>query len=208
LLYPDRWKEAWVTAIWARSFERHQRNSNMPCWKRWGGPPRPVCSDKAAASGSALPDLVFPGFMSGWTAGRNTTNISLTAYPECPSYDRYGSQGRLCRSAVWPWLLDRPAPTGQELPLRKVNQGAPEQSFSWALTAASLVKTPNRRIKRRSCHCSRYTPPLHKLAHQGMLVDRFDFWLTGHEDPDATKGSQYARWHKLCDVRNTMMSNH
>ena len=52
---------------------------------------------------------------------------------------------------------------GQELPLRMVNQGAPEQSFSWALTAASLVKTPNRRIKRRSCHCSRYTPPLHKL---------------------------------------------
>lgn len=39
--------------------------------------------------------------------------------------------------------------------------------------------------------------PLEKLAHQEMLVDWFDFWLNGHEDPDSTKVEQYTRWHKL-----------
>jgi dipeptidyl aminopeptidase/acylaminoacyl peptidase len=39
--------------------------------------------------------------------------------------------------------------------------------------------------------------PLHQVAHQETLVDWFDFWLNGHEDPDSTKSSQYARWRTL-----------
>jgi len=43
--------------------------------------------------------------------------------------------------------------------------------------------------------------PLQKLAHQEALVDWFDFWLNGHEDPDPAKTDQYARWHKLRESR-------
>ena len=39
--------------------------------------------------------------------------------------------------------------------------------------------------------------PLEILAHQQMLVDWFDFWLNGHEDPDSLKSSQYERWRSL-----------
>lgn len=39
--------------------------------------------------------------------------------------------------------------------------------------------------------------PLEILAHQEMLVDWFDFWLNGHEDPDPAKAEQYSRWRKL-----------
>jgi dipeptidyl aminopeptidase/acylaminoacyl peptidase len=39
--------------------------------------------------------------------------------------------------------------------------------------------------------------PLQVLAHQEMIVDWFDFWLNGHEDPDSTKSEQYVRWRKL-----------
>ena len=44
------------------------------------------------------------------------------------------------------------------------------------------------------------TKPLEVLAHQEMLVDWFDFWLNSHEDADATKADQYARWRKLRDA--------
>jgi prolyl oligopeptidase family protein len=44
--------------------------------------------------------------------------------------------------------------------------------------------------------------PLEILAHQEMLVDWFDFWLNGHEDPDPSKAEQYSRWRKLRDARD------
>ena len=47
------------------------------------------------------------------------------------------------------------------------------------------------------------TKPLEVLAHQEMLVDWFDFWLNDHEDTDAMKADQYARWRRL---RDAMMS--
>jgi hypothetical protein len=47
------------------------------------------------------------------------------------------------------------------------------------------------------CGSWREKKPLHQVAHQEMLVDWFDFWLNGHEDPDSTKSSQYARWRTL-----------
>lgn len=43
--------------------------------------------------------------------------------------------------------------------------------------------------------------PLQVLAHQEMIVDWFDFWLNGHEESDATKSAQYARWRKLKEMR-------
>jgi hypothetical protein len=43
--------------------------------------------------------------------------------------------------------------------------------------------------------------PLEILAHQEMLVDWFDFWLRGHEDPSPCKVEQYARWEKLRALR-------
>ena len=39
--------------------------------------------------------------------------------------------------------------------------------------------------------------PLHKLAHQEMLVDWFDFWLDGDEDTDSFKVEQYQRWREM-----------
>jgi dipeptidyl aminopeptidase/acylaminoacyl peptidase len=36
--------------------------------------------------------------------------------------------------------------------------------------------------------------PLQKLAHQDLIVDWFDFWLNGHEDPSEHKAAQYRRW--------------
>jgi dipeptidyl aminopeptidase/acylaminoacyl peptidase len=36
--------------------------------------------------------------------------------------------------------------------------------------------------------------PLQVLAHQELIVDWFDFWLNGHEDPSTEKIDQYRRW--------------
>jgi dipeptidyl aminopeptidase/acylaminoacyl peptidase len=36
--------------------------------------------------------------------------------------------------------------------------------------------------------------PLEVLAHQELIVDWFDFWLNGHEDPSTDKLDQYRRW--------------
>jgi hypothetical protein len=47
------------------------------------------------------------------------------------------------------------------------------------------------------------TKPLQILAHQEMLVDWFDFWLNGHEDPNSAKAEQYARWWKLREASGT-----
>ena len=41
--------------------------------------------------------------------------------------------------------------------------------------------------------------PLHKVAHQEMMVDWFDFWLNDHEDPDLGKSDQYRRWRDLVE---------
>jgi hypothetical protein len=43
--------------------------------------------------------------------------------------------------------------------------------------------------------------PSELLAHQEMIVDWFDFWLNGHEDPDPDKTGQYARWRSLRELR-------
>jgi hypothetical protein len=37
------------------------------------------------------------------------------------------------------------------------------------------------------------------LAVQHRVIDWFEFWLNGHEDPDPNKREQYARWEHLCD---------
>lgn len=42
--------------------------------------------------------------------------------------------------------------------------------------------------------------PLHKIAHQEMLVDWFDFWLNDSEDVDPDKAGQYKRWQGLRGV--------
>ena len=39
--------------------------------------------------------------------------------------------------------------------------------------------------------------PLHRLAHQEMIVDWFDFWLDGDEDEDPLKADQYRRWREM-----------
>lgn len=41
--------------------------------------------------------------------------------------------------------------------------------------------------------------PRQVRAAKETAVDWFDFWLNGHEDPDASKEEQYRRWEKLCD---------
>ena len=39
--------------------------------------------------------------------------------------------------------------------------------------------------------------PAQRYASQQAATDWFDFWLTRHEDPDATKVEQYVRWHEI-----------
>jgi dipeptidyl aminopeptidase/acylaminoacyl peptidase len=49
-----------------------------------------------------------------------------------------------------------------------------------------------------------YHSPLKPLDRYSVLestTDWYDFWLNGHEDPDATKAKQYSRWERLCDLR-------
>jgi dipeptidyl aminopeptidase/acylaminoacyl peptidase len=43
--------------------------------------------------------------------------------------------------------------------------------------------------------------PLERMASQGGNVDWFRFWLTGKEDDDPAKASQYARWRALRSKR-------
>ncbi len=42
-----------------------------------------------------------------------------------------------------------------------------------------------------------FSRPLEVFAHQEMLVDWFDFWLNGNEDPTSSKSAQYARWREM-----------
>jgi dipeptidyl aminopeptidase/acylaminoacyl peptidase len=44
--------------------------------------------------------------------------------------------------------------------------------------------------------------PIQSLSQKEGAVDWFDFWLNDHEDPDATKAAQYARWRKLREQRD------
>jgi len=39
--------------------------------------------------------------------------------------------------------------------------------------------------------------PAHRLAIYNRVIDWFDFWLRGREDPDPTKAAQYARWRAM-----------
>ena len=43
--------------------------------------------------------------------------------------------------------------------------------------------------------------PLHRIAHQEMIVDWFDFWLNGHEDGDPSKVDQYISWREMQKLR-------
>ena len=45
------------------------------------------------------------------------------------------------------------------------------------------------------------TKPLQRFAHEEMLVDWFDFWLSDHQDSDPAKAAQYERWMKLREER-------
>ena len=44
--------------------------------------------------------------------------------------------------------------------------------------------------------------PAARLATQGAIVDWFRFWLKNEIDPDPAKVEQYARWHKLREMRD------
>ena len=46
------------------------------------------------------------------------------------------------------------------------------------------------------------TKPSARMASQGSTVDWFRFWLQGYEDTDPAKAEQYARWHKLREMRD------
>jgi dipeptidyl aminopeptidase/acylaminoacyl peptidase len=43
--------------------------------------------------------------------------------------------------------------------------------------------------------------PWQRLTAQEAVLDWYDFWLNGHEDPASAKHEQYARWEKLCDLQ-------
>ena len=39
--------------------------------------------------------------------------------------------------------------------------------------------------------------PLHRVSHQELIVDWFDFWLNAHEHEDPGKTDQYERWRQM-----------
>jgi dipeptidyl aminopeptidase/acylaminoacyl peptidase len=72
-----------------------------------------------------------------------------------------------------------------------------EMIYAWDIYAAMrLQKKPVELLYfRNGSHI--LAKPLERLASQEMSVDWYDFWLNDHEDQDATKAEQYARWEKL-----------
>jgi dipeptidyl aminopeptidase/acylaminoacyl peptidase len=48
--------------------------------------------------------------------------------------------------------------------------------------------------------------PGERMTVSGGNVDWFDFWLNDHEDPNAGKSEQYARWHKLRELHEASQS--
>jgi hypothetical protein len=49
--------------------------------------------------------------------------------------------------------------------------------------------------------------PLEQFSVQGAVVDWYDFWLTGHIDPDPAKASQYERWKNLREWKQAVVTN-
>lgn len=41
------------------------------------------------------------------------------------------------------------------------------------------------------------TKPLHRVAHQELIVDWFDFWLNDNKDGDSRKANRYKRWRAM-----------
>jgi hypothetical protein len=44
--------------------------------------------------------------------------------------------------------------------------------------------------------------PYHRYISQQPIVDWFDFWLNGREDPQPANAAQYARWRELRKMRD------
>ena len=82
-----------------------------------------------------------------------------------------------------------------------ISAGDPQHLLSlWSLYAP--LRDQNKPVELQYIRNGQHnlTKPLEVLAHQEMLVDWFDFWLTSHEDGGAAKADQYNRWHKLRDA--------
>jgi hypothetical protein len=43
--------------------------------------------------------------------------------------------------------------------------------------------------------------PRQILAVEHRVIDWFEFWLEGYEDPDSNKRAQYSHWERLCDMQ-------
>jgi dipeptidyl aminopeptidase/acylaminoacyl peptidase len=82
-----------------------------------------------------------------------------------------------------------------------------ELIYGWDIYAAMrLQKKPVELLYfRNGSHI--LAKPLERLASQEMSVDWYDFWLNDHEDPDATKAEQYARWRELRKLQEQNRSN-
>jgi hypothetical protein len=79
-------------------------------------------------------------------------------------------------------------------------------SALWSLYAA--LRDQGKAVELQYIRSGRHnlSKPLQRLAQQEMLVDWFDFWLNGHEDPSQSKSAQYERWRKLRELRATQES--
>jgi hypothetical protein len=77
-------------------------------------------------------------------------------------------------------------------------------SALWSLYAA--LRDQGKPVELQYIRSGRHnlSKPLQRLAQQEMLVDWFDFWLNGHEDPSPTKSAQYERWRKLKASRTSL----
>jgi hypothetical protein len=76
--------------------------------------------------------------------------------------------------------------------------------FGW-LDVFALLRRHDRPVELMDFPDGRHllTRPSQKFAAQNAVVDWFDFWLNGHEDPDSAKVEQYSRWKRLCRTQTT-----
>jgi hypothetical protein len=74
--------------------------------------------------------------------------------------------------------------------------------FGW-LDVFALLRRQNRPVELMDFPDGRHSlaKPTQKFAAQSAVVDWFDFWLNGREDPDSAKVDQYARWERLCRMQ-------
>jgi dipeptidyl aminopeptidase/acylaminoacyl peptidase len=109
------------------------------------------------------------------------------------------------------WLKESPSFNLDKVwtPIRLVaNMGSVVEQWEWFVGLSDQDKPVDMVLLPDADHL--LTKPYERQVTQQGMVDWFDFWLNGKEDPDPAKAGQYNRWRelrKLQDVNASSRSN-